>query len=179
MFEDGSFILLLFGGVYVLGMVAFKVLEVRTRPAKTEPHRPNRHHHAVHRGEKIPREVQEEIDQTPEWWDREYQKLLRSLPGAEGPWDAENAYRALQRAEKEFYRRHRDHEISEDRTFSGVVARYCFDCARSEYEDEKRRALAPGGYVEHTPPTTAELRRGEYVLVGFNGKGEDVYDRVR
>jgi hypothetical protein len=127
----------------------------------------------------ISREIQDEIDQTPEWWDREFQKLLRQATRIED--------------ERVFYKKHEGHEITEDRTFSGVVARHCLTCAHEECVDPKwkyvseqgrkrmatRERFSPGGYwIDPKPPTVAEMRPSEYVLVGFNERGEDVYDRA-
>lgn len=60
----------------------------------------------------IPADVRAELDQTPEWWDRQYEALVKK----QIPRDA--AY-------------HRDHEIEEPITFWGggyAAGSYCIDC---------------------------------------------------
>jgi hypothetical protein len=54
--------------------------------------------------------IREELDQTPGWWDRQYQSLVRKqIPRSA-------AY-------------HEDHEMIEERTWAdAVILRYCAEC---------------------------------------------------
>lgn len=60
MFEDGSFIIVIFMAIFSAGLIVFRVLEARTRPPKAG----TRDYW-----------IQQEIDQTMAWWDREFNRL--------------------------------------------------------------------------------------------------------
>lgn len=84
----------------------------------------------------IPRDIQDEIDQTFEWWDREFRELERSLPGYV-PEAVESADEAMKKA------------------LLGIFSITENDLTQTFYVP---RATDP--YT----PTTAELHRGEYVV---------------
>jgi len=117
----------------------------------------------------IPKEIQEEIDQTPAWWDREFTKLLRSLPGYQeieaavgkevapyvtkvhppkGPAGDSGADRgpAVNRLLVELDTMAQSVEESIKQSYSSRA-----------WEMEKGRFSRGGYFPDPTPPTTAEL----------------------
>lgn len=59
--------------------------------------------------QQIPRTIQAELEQTPEWWDHQYQHLIRKhIPRDEAS--------------------HATHNLIESSTYAGITYRACSDC---------------------------------------------------
>lgn len=92
----------------------------------------------------IAKAIRDEINQTPEWWDREFRRLTRETFRPK-PFDITE---------------HEGHEIAEESTFTNPHAfQYCLECS-TEYEPRWGEAL------ERRIEEAAFLNRGEYVIPG-------------